>query len=400
MYKKYSLKRTTVNGWKESCKKKKNDQPIAPIQRKGRPNLVDDEMLKKIKDIIVASRLTGTAITQKMVIAIATGVIKANDPNILREFGGSLELTKVWDRSNLKSMDWVKRKGTTGKVEPCSKFLEEEKFTFQRAITKPVSDRDIPIKLVLNLDQTPGKYTFDLKGSKTVPIKGVDDKRQITATFTVTASGSFLPIQLIYSGKTKRSLPKFDFPKCFHVTFTPNHWSNYEKCISLFKKIIFPYLKSKKEELGYPKEQYSLIVMDTFKRQDNADIKKLCLKNDCELVIVPHNSTNKFQPLDISINQKAKESVSHKCNTWYADRASEQLRRGAAPGDVKVSMKLSDLKPLHARWIVETFDYLKQQNEPIVNGFGKAGITETVKSVNKVFSRTENPFTRKRENNK
>ena len=66
------------------------------------------------------------------------------------------------------------------------------------------------MELVLNLDQTPlsyvspGKYTFDFRGSKTVPIKGVDDKRQITATFTVTASGSFLPIQLIYSGKTKR----------------------------------------------------------------------------------------------------------------------------------------------------------------------------------------------------
>ena len=407
VYTKYSLKRTTVNGWKESCKKKKtNHQPIAPIQRKGRPNLVGDEMMKKIKDIIVGSRLAGTAISRKMVIAIATGVVKASDPKLLREFGGSLELTEGWARSVLKSMDWVKRKGTTGKIEPCSKFLEEEKFTFQRAIGKVVSDHDIPIELVLNLDQTPlsyvspGKYTFDLMSSKTVPIKGVNDKRQITAIFTVTASGEFLPIQLIYSGKTKRSLPKFEFPKAFDVTFTPNHWSNYEKCVSLFKKIIFPYLKSKKEELGYPKEQYSLIIMDTFKGQDNADIKELCLKNGCELVIVPHNLTNKFQPLDISINQKAKKFVSHQYNKWYADRVSEQLRRGVAPGDVKVSMKLSDLKPLHARWIVEMFDYLKQQNESIVNGFDKAGITEAVKSANEVISRIENPFIEKRQNNK
>ena len=163
------------------------------------------------------------------------------------------------------------------------------------------------------MDQTPlsyvspGKYTFDFKGSKTVPIKGVDDKRQITATFTVTASGSFLPIQLIYSGKAKRSIPNYDCNSCSDVTFTPNHWSNYEKCVRLFEKIIFSYLKAKKEELGYPKEQYSLIVMDTFKGQDNAEIEALCLKKDCELVIVPHNLFNKFQPLDISINQKAKE---------------------------------------------------------------------------------------------
>ena len=43
-------------------------------------------MLKKINDIIVGSRLAGTAISRKMVIPIATGVIKASDPNILREF--------------------------------------------------------------------------------------------------------------------------------------------------------------------------------------------------------------------------------------------------------------------------------------------------------------------------
>ena len=33
--------------------------------------------------------------------------------------------------------------------------------------------------------------TQALKGSTTVPIKGVADKRQITATFTVSATGAF-----------------------------------------------------------------------------------------------------------------------------------------------------------------------------------------------------------------
>ena len=47
------------------------------------------------------------------------------------------------------------------------------------------------------------------------------------------------------------------------------------------------------------------------------------------------------------------------------------------------------------------FDYLKQQNESIGNGFDKAGITEAVKFLQKeVFARIENPFTQKRENNK
>ena len=70
-----------------------------------------------------------------MVIAIRTGIIKDNELKILKEFGGSLELTKGWARKVLKNMDWVKRKGITGKVEPCAKFLEEEKFWSQRAIS-------------------------------------------------------------------------------------------------------------------------------------------------------------------------------------------------------------------------------------------------------------------------
>ena len=56
----------------------------------------------------------------------------------------SLELTKGLVRNVLKNMDWVKSKRTTGKVEPCANFLEEEKFSFQRAISKFVSEHDKP----------------------------------------------------------------------------------------------------------------------------------------------------------------------------------------------------------------------------------------------------------------
>ena len=46
--------------------------------------------------------------------------------------------------------------------------------------------------------------------------------------------------------------------------------------------------------------------MVTFKGQNNDTLKELCSKNNCEIVIVPHNFTNKFQPLDISVNKAAK----------------------------------------------------------------------------------------------
>ena len=144
-------------------------------------------------------------------------------------------------------------------------------------------------------------------------------------------------------------MPKFTFPSNFHVTFTPNHWSNLEKFEEIIKVIFFTYLSAKEKELGYPEDQRSLIIMDNFKGQGNEEMKLLCAKNNCELVIVPHNLTNKFQPLDISINQSAKKFILNKFNAWYGDRVSKQLSNGVAPGNVKVSLKLKDLKPLHAR---------------------------------------------------
>ena len=147
-------------------------------------------------------------------------------------------------------MNWNKRKDTTGKIEPSKQFLLEEKFTFQKKISGVIFEHDIPKELIINLDQTPlsyvspGKYTFDVKGVKTVQIKGIDDKRQITATFVISMSGKFLPIQVIYEGKTKRDLPKYTFQASFDAKFSEKHWSNTEKSLSFFSKIVFPHFKN------------------------------------------------------------------------------------------------------------------------------------------------------------
>ena len=85
-----------------------------------------------------------------------------------------------------------------------------------------------------------------------------------------------------------------------------------EKSIELFGKVTFPYLKQAKASLMYPKEQMYLIIMDTFKRQDNNVIIEICEKHMCQAVFVPHNLTNKFQPLDITVNKLAKSFISNK----------------------------------------------------------------------------------------
>ena len=72
----------------------------------------------------------------------------------MSEFGENVVLTGIWARSVLKSIDWVKLKGTTGKMEPLQKLLAEEKFTFQMSIAKVAYECDIPSGLIMGLGPT------------------------------------------------------------------------------------------------------------------------------------------------------------------------------------------------------------------------------------------------------
>ena len=73
-----------------------------------------------------------------------------------------------------------------------------------------------------------------------------------------------------------------------------------------------------KRENGFPEEQYTIIIMDTFKGQDNYRLRKLCSVNYCEVVIVTHNLTNKFKPLDISVNKASKALIQNIYNEWFS----------------------------------------------------------------------------------
>ena len=136
----------------------------------------------------------------------------------------------------------------------------------------------------------------------------------------------------------------------------------------------------------------SLVMMDTFKRQDNDEIRKFCAKNSCKIVIIPHNLTNKFQPLDINVNKTAKSFVSHKYNSQLANEVSKQLRAGKTAADVKVSLKLSVIKALDPKWIVNLYSTVKDDKKMEIKCFRSAGITEAIENTKDILEKGDNPF--------
>ena len=83
---------------------------------------------------------------------------------------------------------------------------------------------------------------------------------------------------------------------------------------------------------------------------------KLCAKN--EIVIIPHNLTNKFRLLDVSASKAENAYVSQKYNTWMGNETSKQLKKNIPPPNVKVSLL----------FIVDLYHHLKADREMIVTG--------------------------------
>ena len=81
-------------------------------------------------------------------------------------------------------------------------------------IVNNVEKFQILSSLVMNLDQTNSKYvsmgktTMAEKGSNSVPISGLSDKRSMTTTFTITLNGKFFYME----GKQIKAYLNLSFP--------------------------------------------------------------------------------------------------------------------------------------------------------------------------------------------
>ena len=84
--------------WKKIIKK-----DTLPKERQftkvGISNKVNDEVMLKIKEVIIETCLAEAVISRKMVISIETGVLKANNPNSLSELGGNVILSDLWQEA-------------------------------------------------------------------------------------------------------------------------------------------------------------------------------------------------------------------------------------------------------------------------------------------------------------
>lgn len=386
---KYGIPENTVRHFVKSYTEAKAAAPnkdisSLPHKKRGRITLLPQDIDTKVMEMASSMRMSGAVVNYNILIAIAKGIITANDRTLLSEHGGTIKLGWKWCESVFRRMKWTNRKGTTSKPIIAPGLIKEVGLTFFKDISEIVQANNIPPELIINLDQTPlpfiliSKYSMNQKGAKNVPIQGTDDYRQITGTFSVALSGKFLPMQLIYKGKTNRCHPSYEFPSDFHITHNDNHWANEETSLDLLNKIVIPYIVKTREELGLPMDHPWLLICDVFKAQWTDSVKGVVRESFGKMEPVPNNWTSYFQPLDISVNKPCKDFLRNEAQTWYSNRIMEQIKAGKLPHQVKVETRISIIKPLHAQWVTKFYDYIRSRPEIVRHGWEKSLITENI----------------------
>ena len=68
------------------------------FKQKGLSDLLSYELVAKVKTIMTGTRAAGIAISRRIVMTIGNEVVKSNNPILLKEYGGSLQLTEDWAR--------------------------------------------------------------------------------------------------------------------------------------------------------------------------------------------------------------------------------------------------------------------------------------------------------------
>ena len=366
-FKEMNLKETSVRDWKKAYEKALKSKCASstpgeasvviktlPSKQRGRPPLLGKKMDKELQELILAMHARGASISTIVVVAIGRGLQLKHTDSI------PVKLSREWARSVLRRMGFSKQRGSsTSKILPKAFAGIKEQYLID--IRSVVKFEDIPEQLILNWDQTAVKvipsasWTMEKRGLKRVEISAKDDKRQITAVFACTMSGTFLPVQLIYEGKTPRCLPNITFPTDWHITYSDNHWSTEAATmLEYISHIIVPYITNMRTQLKLSKDYSALVLFDVFKGQ----------------------CTDKLQPLDLSVNKAAKEQMRWHFQEWYGAMICKQLEDKI---EEVVDVRLSVMKPLSAKWIIKTCEYSSSNPCIIKNGFQAAGIVDTLK---------------------
>lgn len=216
-------------------------------------------------------------------------------------------------------------------------------------------------------------WTYEATGSASVAVTGAEDKRQITACIASSLSGDLLPLQLIFQGKTARSLPPITIEakaSHVHLTFSDNHWSSQETMQQYVEEIIVPYADRCIERHRLSSNANILLVLDVWAVHKSEEFRRFLRTKHprIHLVFIPPNCTSKLQVADVMLQRPFKHGICKRFNQWACAQVVEQIADSKVIG-LAESLKMATIKPLVLQWCIESWKDIKDQPALIVAGW-------------------------------
>lgn len=188
-------------------------------------------------------------------------------------------------------------------------------------------------------------------------------------------TGDILPFQIIYKGKTARSHPKTNLPSDWHITHSANHWSNEDTTLQYLKEIIIPHVQRMRDDVG---DSAALLIQDNFKGQATKAVLDLLNEHNIHVCFLPPNSTDRLQPMDLSVNKAIKSYMKKEFEEWYAEQIMSQIDSSNDDDIEPIEYPLPVMRELGAKWLVGIHQHMCANPQIIVNGFVKSGITNAI----------------------
>ena len=88
--------------------------------------------------------------------------------------------------------------------------------------------------------------------------------------------------------------------------------------IQYTEEIIVPYVNAVRDLLNDNKAAVVIIIMDNFKSQTTNSVLSFLEANDIHVCLLPSNTTDRLQPMNLSVNKPAKSLLKTKFEEWYA----------------------------------------------------------------------------------
>ena len=151
----------------------------------------------------------------------------------------------------------------------------------------------------------------------------------------------------------------------------------------LLSRSLCHILRSLKKKKVYQTIRKSLLIWDAFKVQSTANVSDVLSKHGIESVMVPKNMINLLQPWDLTTNASSKKIEKRAFSKYFSSSIMEALKEDPTRyvTTIKVDLRLSVLKPLHANVMKEVYQFFEslKGKEVVLNGRRAERITESLR---------------------